>query len=246
MADRKKNPRSFALQMQNDIIPSQGVYFQREWFRNRFDFVPDLNQIRAVLATWDTAGTETGRSYTVGIVVLLTKDWRYYIRELYRAKMPYHEVRNLIQWVANTWKVSRTIIEAKSTGQSAIQELSHMKYQGDTGVYGDIAPALPPGQRGGPTKDAEYADQITVPVSEGRVWLPSNDFIEKHGMHDWRDQLLKEMIQFPDGANNDIPMALTQLIYAVERERHEFESMERERDVPQLAYGRSEERAAMV
>ncbi|MCH7512102.1 MAG: hypothetical protein IIB19_07030, partial [Chloroflexi bacterium] len=229
-------------------IPSQGVYFQREWFRNRFDWAPAPEEIRAVLASWDTAGTATGRSYTVGIVVALTKDWRYYVMALYRAKLQYHQVRELIRDVANRWKVSVTIIEAKSTGQSVLQELSYQKYNTPAadGVYGDVTGVLPPGQRGGPVKDLEYVDQITVPCSEGRVLLPSNDFIEKHNMEDWRDIFISELIQYPDGQNDDIVMALTQLIYKVERERHEFEMMERERLVPQLTYGRSDERAALV
>ena len=249
IADRKKNPRSFALQMQNEIVPSVGVYFRREWFSNRFDRVPVSHEVRAVVATWDTAGTETGRSYTAGLVVAIMKDWRYFILRLYRAKLQYPEVRELIREVANIWKVSMTLIEAKSTGQSVLQELSrHRKYDDPDadGVYGDVVGALPPGQRGGPTKDLEYVDQITVPVSEGRVWLPATELIEAQRIDDWRDIFLKELIQYPDGQNDDIVMALQQLIYRAERNRNEFEQMERERLIPQLTYTQSEERAAIV
>lgn len=247
MADRKKNPRSFALQMQNDIIPSQGMYFQREWFNNRYDWAPAPEQLRQVFATWDTAGKRTGRSYTVGLVVALTKDWRYYIMALYRAKLQAHEVREIVRDVANRWKVSETIIEDKSSGSGVLDELAYQKLStpaGD-GIYGGLRAVLPKGQRGGPAI-LDFVEEVTIPCAEGRIWLPSTDFIQKHDMEDWRDVFLKELIQYPEGQNDDIVVALTQLLFVVEKNRREFEMMERELMVPQLAYGRSEEQAALV
>ncbi len=247
IADRKKNPRSFALQMQNEIIPSQGLYFYKEWFDNRYDSLPGPEQLRAVVATWDTAGTTTGRSYTAGLVIYVTKDWNYYIRALYRKKMPYHEVKELIIFVAGYWKVSLTLIEDKATGQSALQELAYRKTVDGEGIYGAIEGALPAGQRGGPAKDLEYIEQITLPCSEGRVWLPSNEFIKKYKMDDWRDVFLAELIRFGEpGGTDDTVMALKQLLYRAERQRYKFEVLARGRAVPALTYGRSREEGMLV
>ena len=248
IADRKIDPQSFALQMQNEIVPAVGQYFQREWFDKRFDHLPGPEQTRAVVATWDTAGTTTGRSYTAGLIIYITHDFNYYIKTLYRKKMPYHEVRNLIQWVANNEKVTHTLIEAKSTGQSALQELSYLKEQDPAGegVYGLIDGILPPGQRGGPVADLEYVQQVTLPCETGRVWLPSTEYLKQNGMADWRDIFLKELIQFPEGQNDDTVMAFKQLIYKAERERFKFEVLARSRSVPALEYGRSVEQRAVI
>ncbi|MCH7511625.1 MAG: hypothetical protein IIB19_04575, partial [Chloroflexi bacterium] len=162
-------------------------------------------------------------------------------------KMPYHEVKELIIFVANHWKVSLTLIEDKSTGQSALQELAYRKTVDGEGIYGAIEGALPAGQRGGPAKDLEYIEQITLPCSEGRVWLPSNEFIKKHKMDDWRDVFLAELIRFGEpGGTDDTVMALKQLLYRAERQRYKFEVLSRGREVPALAYGRSTEEAMLV
>ncbi|MCH8959858.1 MAG: hypothetical protein IH820_00650, partial [Bacteroidetes bacterium] len=110
---------SFALQYQNEITPYEGIMFKRDMFRNRFDYAPSPEEIRHVFATWDTAGTLTGRSYTVGLVIALTKTWKYYVIMMYRGKMEYPRVRDTIRDVANRFKVNTTVIEAKATGQPA-------------------------------------------------------------------------------------------------------------------------------
>ena len=230
---------AFARQYQNEITPYEGIMFKRDMFRNRFDWAPKPEEIRHVFATWDTAGTLTGRSYTVGLVIALTKTWQYYVIMMYRGKMEYPRLRDTIRAVANDFRVNTTVIEAKSTGQPAIQELT-----GDPGMYGNVAPVLPPGQRGGPAQ-LDWVDQITPALDEGRLWLPSPEFSAKRGTEDWVPQFLSEMLAYPEGSNDDIVVALTQLIYHVEREKHRFE-MEERADTRPLTYGRSQERRILV
>ena len=227
---RKRQPMSFALQYQNEITPYEGIMFKRDMFRNRFDWAPKPEEIRHVFATWDTAGTLTGRSYTVGLIVVLTKTWKYYVMMMYRDKMEYARVRDTIRGAANRFMVDTTVIEAKATGQPAVQELT-----GDASMYGNVVPVLPPGQRGGPAQ-LDWVDQITPALDEGRLWLPSPEFSARKGTEDWVPQFLAEMLAYPEGSNDDIVVALTQLIYHVEREKHRFEMRDRNKLGP-IRYG---------
>ncbi len=88
-----------------------------------------------------------------------------------------------------------------------------------------VVPVLPPGQRGGPGH-FEWVEQITIPCEEGRVWLPSSDFLRKHNVDDWTDTFLNEMMSYPDGSNDDIVVALTQLLYHCEREKPAWDADE--------------------
>lgn len=237
--ERRLRPMAFARQYQNEITPYEGIMFKRDMFRNRFVYAPSPEEIRHVFATWDTAGTLTGRSYTVGLVILLTKTWKYYVIMMYRGKMEYARVRDTIRAVATDFRVHTTVIEAKSTGQPAVQELS-----GAPSMYGEVVPVLPPGQRGGPAQ-LDWVDQITPALDEGRLYLPAPEFSAKRGVDDWTPQFISEMLAYPDGSNDDIVVALTQLIYHVEREKHRFEVEERQ-DTKPLTYGRSLERRIQV
>ena len=228
--ERRLRPMAFARQYQNEITPYEGIMFKRDMFRNRFDWAPKPEEIRHVFATWDTAGTLTGRSYTVGLIVVLTKTWKYYVMMMYRDKMEYARVRDTIRGAANRFMVDTTVIEAKATGQPAVQELT-----GDASMYGNVVPVLPPGQRGGPAQ-LDWVEQITPALDEGRLWLPSPEFSARKGTADWVPQFIDEMLSYPEGSNDDIVVAMTQLIYHVEREKHRFEMRDRNKLGP-IRYG---------
>ncbi|KKN69051.1 hypothetical protein LCGC14_0445230 [marine sediment metagenome] len=214
---RKSKPMSFALQMQNEITPYEGILFQREWFTNCFHRALSKSEVRYTFATWDTAGTRTGRSYTVGLVIDVTRDWAYHIKHMFRDKVEYHDLKRAIREVARAWRVDASIIEEKATGQPALQEM-RLEYEKHAEPWMRTIPVLPPGQRGGPGH-FEWVEQITIPCEERRVWLPSSDFLRRHNVEDWTDTFLNEMLAYPDGSNDDIVVALTQLLFHVEREK---------------------------
>jgi predicted phage terminase large subunit-like protein len=234
--ERQAAPMAFALQMMNEIVPWEGQLFKREWFRNRFDFAPPPEDILVTCASWDTAGSITGRSYTVGLVLAVTKGWRYHIVQMVRGKVEYPELRALIKDTANRFKVQRTFIEAKSSGLQAFQELSR-----DPSVYGSVLPLQPAGQRGGPPsrQSMEWVDSVTVPFYDGRVWLPSKDFCLRHNIDDWTGEFLAEMLSYPEGRNDDIVVALTQVVHRLEEERLHWTRQEEHRKQGQLRYAGS-------
>ena len=232
---RKENPLRFARQYQNDIVPVEGITFKREWFRNRFDSAPSPEEVRHVFATWDTAGTLTGRSYTVGLVVVVTKDWDYLVLHMFRGRVEYPDLKRVIRETAKRWKVSATVIEEKSTGQPALQELAE-EYDKTRYTWQRVIPVLPPGQRGGPGR-IDWVEQITIPLEECRLWLPTPDFLAGQGVEDWTGTFLTEMLSYPEGSNDDIVVALTQLLFHIERDRKRWEAEDRRRALGPMRWG---------
>lgn len=241
-AQQLAKPLSFALQMQNEITPYGGLMFKREWFENRFEYVPDPSNIHGIYASWDTAGTLTGRSYTVGAVIAVTKGWDYYLLQLVRGKMEYADVRKAIKDTATRFKVSTTFIEDRSTGQSAVQELRK-----DPNFYGGIVAVPPFGQRGGPPSRSEllFIESVTPPFQDRRFLIPDSAYFERHNMEDWRDEFFKEMLGYPDHLPDDIVVAITQLVYLFEKEKYRFEANERAGQ-RMLGYGMPTERAVAI
>lgn len=237
---RKENALVFARQYQNDIIPGEGIIFMREWFSNRFDWAPKAEEIRHVFATWDTAGTVTGRSYTVGLVIAVMHDWSYMVLHMFRDRVDYPDLKRAIRETARRWMVSASIIEAKSTGQPALQELQE-EYKRDGLTWQRVIPVLPPGQRGGPGQ-IDWVEQITIPLEDHRLWLPSLVFFEKHNMEPWTDTFLGEMLSYPEGSNDDIVVALTQLLFHIERDRKRWEDEDRRKALGPLHWGDPAER----
>ncbi|KKL76587.1 hypothetical protein LCGC14_2043420, partial [marine sediment metagenome] len=225
---RKENPLRFARQYQNDIVPVEGITFKREWFSNRFDYAPSPEEVRHVFATWDTAGTLTGRSYTVGLVVVVTKDWDYQVLHMFRGRVEYPDLKRVIRETAKRWRVSASVIEAKATGQPVLQELA------EEGLR--VIPVLPPGQRGGPGH-IDWVEQITIPLEECRLWLPSDEFFRLHNVEPWADDFLTEMLSYPEGTNDDIVVALTQLLFHIERDRKRWEDEDRRRALGPVRWG---------
>ena len=232
LAMQKAKPLAFALSYQNEIHPSEGLLFKREWFRNRFDWAPSPEEVRHVFGTWDTAGTLTGRSYTVGLVVAVTREWDYHILHMVRGKLEYPDLKRVIRQTAQRWKVSASVIEAKSTGQPALQELKREGLR--------VEPVLPVGQRGGPAQ-IDWVQTITIPCEEGRIWLPSHEFLRKHNVDDWTETFLGEVLAFPEGPNDDIVVALTQLLYHLERNRERWNFEESYAQLGPMRWGDPEE-----
>ncbi len=216
---RKERPLKFARQYQNEITPVEGITFKRDWFKDRFDFLPRPDEILvlssrpAIFTSWDTAGTETGRSYTVGLPFIVTKDWHYYIPHMIRGKMDYPQLKQVIREMHRFWRVSYTCIEAKSTGQPALQELAAENM--------NVIGLAPPGQRGGPPgrNELEWVETITIPCEEGRVHLPSEQYMLARGDPNWVTVFLGELLSYPEGSNTDIVMAMTQFIFYMEKLR---------------------------
>ena len=242
IADRKRNPRSFALQMQNDITPAEWLWFRREWFP-RFTSVPDAKEVIRV-QTWDTAATLTGRSYTACLTMTCIDDgsgyWHYYLIDLYRRKVEFTDLVEAIYNYAAKYQPNVIFVEDKSSGTQALQVLRR-----ETQL--PVISCLPPGQRGGPDLNL-WAAQATIACKTGRVLLPADLYFTANSKDNWVEaSFMPEILRYEGtdtGGTTDVVMAMCQAIYRMEQDKEAWEELKHPR--PQLTYGRSAETAELV
>jgi len=242
IADRKKNPRSFALQMQNDITPAEGLWFRREWFP-RFTSIPDAKDVVRV-QTWDTAATLTGRSFTACLTMTCIDDgsgyWHYYLVDLYRRKVEFPDLVEAIYNYADKYHPNIIFVEDKSSGTQALQVLRR-----ETQL--PVVSCLPPGQRGGPDLDL-WAAQATIACKTERVFLPADLYFTANSKDNWVEaSFMPEILRYEGtdtGGTTDVVMAMCQAIYRMEQDKEAWEELKHPR--PQLTYGQSTERALPV
>ena len=110
-----------------------------------------------------------------------------------------------------------------------------------------VGAVMPPGQRGGPPsrKSLEWVDTITIPCEERRVRLPTKVLMDRHSQDEWTEPFLAELLAYPEGSNDDVVAALTQLLWRSERVKAKWEAQERQGLLP-VRFGRSRERMVMV
>jgi len=205
--ERLKAPTAFARQYQNEVVPDEGLIFEREWFERRFDYLP--NEMRFVVNSWDTAAGEgRNRSYSAGWAALVTLDFHVYLFKLQRGQVPYPYLKEGIRHLADDTNAGYVIIEKKSSGHSAIQEfaLEPRPWQ--------LIEWHPFGQRGSP-KRREANERISDMCMQGRVHLPSEYFVRKTGAN-WLYDAEKELFSYPEGETDDIVDALCQMLYWIE------------------------------
>lgn len=184
------------------VAEGEGRLFQPEWF-GRFDRLPD--DIFLLVDSWDTASTlHEWSTWTVGQTWAITTDYNYYLLNMFRAKLEYPDVKVAIKENARFLyghpvdAPRAVIIEDKGAGQHAIQELRR---------EGINLVAFKPRNR----DKHDRASQASVPVSEGRVHLPSQDFAARHKL-EWLRDFEREVFNIPYAGSWDIVDALTQFI----------------------------------
>lgn len=185
------------------IAEYEGVLFRWDWF-GRYDSLP--SNLRLV-SSWDTALTKADwSSYTVGQVWGIAGD-QYYLVDLSKAKMEYSQVKQSIKAAAHQYGLWASIIEDRSSGQPAIQELraDHIR----------VIPFKP-----GAADKHDRARQASDAVVCGRVLVPSDRYAKEHGIR-WLDTLKKDVtsVPFNDKAWDTVD-AMTQFILWAEERRN--------------------------
>ena len=209
LALRAEDPRAFAKTHQNEVAPEEGLVFERIWFEDRFDTPP--GEILFRVDSWDTAaGQGRKRSYSVGLSALVSRDFHLYIVNMLRGQLPYPDLKESIRMTARRNKSNAVIIEAKSSGHQAVQELHLEGFP--------IVAFQPFGQKGSPSRE-EGNVRISDICAQRRVHLPSDYYCRRVGSRDWLPDFEREVFSYPDGENDDIVDALCQMLWWVEEQR---------------------------
>ncbi len=197
-----------SLYMQ-DPTPEEGGLIKKKWIQEWDEDDPPSCEF--VIQTYDTAfSTRTTADYSViqtwGIFYLYDQDdsgYENYVANLIllgnvKGRYEYPELRRLAQRLYADNKPDVCMIEKKASGQSLIQ---------------DMRRAGLPVMEYTPDRDKVSRVYAASPIMEaGRVWIPSNK--------KWSEDLIEELIRFPNAAHDDQVDAMTMAIHYMKESWH--------------------------
>jgi predicted phage terminase large subunit-like protein len=196
-----KTANFYAGQYQQRPSPIAGNIFKKEWFTNR-----KLNtDIIARYISWDTASSiSDSAAYSSCTVGEITSKYQLYIREVYREKLEFPQLKNAIEVMAKRYKykLNGIIIESKSSGISVEQSLRQSSEDW-------IKPLLVPFT---PTADkVTRAYQTALWCENGSVLLPPPDESTP-----WLFDFEEELFTFPNSKFKDQTDSCNQLVLYLE------------------------------
>ncbi len=183
----------FAAQYQQNPLPLSSGIIKREWLK-RYKNFPD--SLLHVTQSWDTA-ISTSNVSDFSVCTTWTKiDNKFYLLDVYRAKLEYPKLKEQVLLLAAKWKPHAILIEAKASGQQLVQEL---KKNSDLPII-QIVP---------------HDDKLTrfhriVPIIESeRVFLPHQAV--------WLSDFEHEILMFPEVRHDDQVDSIVQYLQWVRK-----------------------------
>ena len=216
-----------ALYMQ-DPTPEEGGLIKKRWIQDwEYEEPPNCE---FVIQTYDTAfSTSTTADYSViqtwGIFYMYDQDEKG--REDFAAhlillgnikgRFEYPELRRLAQKLYNQHRPDVCMVEKKASGQSLIQ---------------DMRRAGLPVMEYNPDRDKVSRVYAASPIMEaGRLWIPKSK--------KWADDLIEELIRFPNAAHDDQVDALTMAVHYMKESWHLSHPEDPEEEEDRVSRGRA-------
>jgi predicted phage terminase large subunit-like protein len=189
-------PRVWSALYQQNPVPDEGMYFQKEWFKYEL-FAPSPKH-RNVYQAWDFAiGEKQHNDWTVGVTIV-------------QDEMDYLHVVEVVRFKGDSFTIIEEVLNAAarwSTGPTAPLTLGFE----DSQIWRSIRPLLlkrmsergvyPPYEELKPLTDKlARARSLQGRLQQGRVYLLEGA--------PWRQQVVQEMLRFPAGTNDDVVDAM--------------------------------------
>lgn len=180
---------TFEAQYQQQPVPEEGGMVQWRWFET-YNVVPRRDPGDWLVISWDTAMKASQlNDYSVGIVALIKPNNNVYILDLIRERLDFPALRKRVIDEARQRRATITLIEDAGSGTSLLQDLRNQI---------GVSPIRP-------FEEKAVRFHRCTPVIEGKqVHIPADA--------PWMQAFKREVLTFPNSANDDQVDALSQLL----------------------------------
>jgi predicted phage terminase large subunit-like protein len=116
---------AFSAQYQQMPVPPGGAMVKRHWVQRYRELPPRSEQI-LVMQSWDTASKGgPDNDWSVCTTWVLAQQHRYYLVDVWRARVDYPSLKAKVLELAKAWKPRRILVEDAGAGMMLLQEQSH-------------------------------------------------------------------------------------------------------------------------
>lgn len=190
-------PRIWEALYQQRPAPEEGMYFRKQDIHTRPMSV--LEEDESVFTAWDFAiGTKNSNDFTAGATISYNPDKQMFVRELNHFRGDSLEIVERIIDTAQDWltRSNRNYSVGVEDGQiwKSIKPLLEIRMR-ERGVFFPITVLKPL------TDKIARARPLQGLMQQKRVWFPEGAV--------WMPTLLREFLQFPGGAHDDIVDAVS-------------------------------------
>jgi len=202
---KRQNPFYYYSQFQQQPIAGGNAIYRKEWFH----YYDDLPELASIIQSWDTAFKKgSTNDYSVCTTWGVQRGQFgdvYYLIHMWRGKVEYPELKKKFLELQDLYKPNEILIEDKASGQSLIQDL---KAAGNNRLV--------------PIKvdsDKETRAHATTSIFDnGRVLFPEDE--------DFTSTLEGELLQFPNGNNDDCVDSVNQALIHLNKPRSQLRVIE--------------------
>jgi predicted phage terminase large subunit-like protein len=180
--------RIFAAQYQQCPLQPMGAMIKRD-FIQRYDSLPIRTKSHFLVQRWDTAIKADARNdYSVCVTLLVDDRGNYYVVEVLRVRLLYHQLKALFIAQAEKYRPDTILIEEAGLGRTLLRELK--------AAGCPVVGVVPEGDK------LTRASIQMEKFDDRRVFLPKEA--------PWRADLEGEIFVFPNGRYDDQVDALIQ------------------------------------
>ncbi len=182
---------AFSAQYQQAPTPPGGAMVKRQWRKRYVDLPPKSEQF-LTFQSWDTASKGgPDNDWSVCTTGVVTKDMRWYLVDVWRARIDYPAPKASAKKLARKWGAVRVLVEDTAAGTALVQELVRE-------IPGIIA-VKPVGDK------VSRMAVATAKFEAGQVFLP--------GSAAWLSDLEAELFAFPGIRHDDQCDSISQALH---------------------------------